>query len=148
VKLSADHNLIWNRACGSSDASRPGDRALRDAIELDGLIQNGGVAHGFDSADDWLDGVRGLEHFGLDDLAALLRELHAALPGEDAAEDVWERYAADADDRYDRLEDSDRLQAAMVARLASHPEEFAPITDADREAEARTQELLGRLMGG
>ncbi len=110
MRLDSDQTLIWNRACGGRDASGVGDRALRDAIGLDGLIQNGGVPNGFETAgDDWLDGVIGFEYFGLDD--------------------------------------SDRLQAAFVARLAAAPEDFEPIADADRAGEADTQELLGRLMG-
>jgi hypothetical protein len=113
---------IWNRATAPPppELERPGDRALQAIFFVDGQIMNGGLdsAVEYRSADEILRAADGFAYFGRDDVAALLREALEA--GDERIEQL--------DDRYSELVDRPGLLDRMFRdRLASHPEDFAPV---------------------
>lgn len=115
--MSDDDALaVWNRACGAlmdpDIELREGDRALVAAIELNGVIENGGVAT-LDEAENVDQGVAGLRWFGLDAAADLVERLQHLLAGGLSLVEL-EQAELDGNDQYAQLD----MSGALEERLA------------------------------
>ena len=123
--------LVWNRACDYDfQPHRPGDKALKAAIEFDGLTCNGGIGHTLDVSTETevREAVAAFRHLGLTDAARLVE--HAlALPDEGAREALTDQYyeltLGDGALRGSRRRDP--LGMAFERHYADHPDEYAPV---------------------
>ncbi len=120
---------VWNRAALENGGAGPleGDRALAATILTHGLIMNGGVLHAIDGleADEFENGCRGYEFFGLEGVAEQLRAA-ARLAAETAPMDTLE---AQLDRAYwQAVPDDAALAAAFETHFELHPEAYAPMT--------------------
>ena len=136
---------IWNRALTwpPPEFERPGDRALQAILIVDGQIMNGGLesAVEYRSPEEVRRAADGFAYFGQAEVAALLREaLAIAFPdgGEPYPDDRerilgelpepgHERLEALGDEYHERVDHVKLLDRVLRERLASHPEDFAPI---------------------
>jgi len=120
---------IWNRACaraGDPPAGAPvGDRMLTLAITLDGMIQANGIQQQWETWEDTAKGVEALRWFGLAEAADLVAA-GEELAGTDDLE-AAERFELEVEPRYYDLDTTTGLDEAFQQRLASHPEDFAPL---------------------
>lgn len=122
-------NAIWNRALEYGvDLTRPGDRHLRTAVTFDGSAENGGLlsaveSHLEDEEFPLAHVVSGLQYFGLTRTAALVVDARDRL--RDANDSVLEELELTLDPRYPV--DGEDLSGALEDKLATDPEDFAPL---------------------
>jgi hypothetical protein len=114
-----DADRVWNRACYREGAGlREGDLALGALLLVDGYVQNGGVCHAFDLADDELaKGIKGYEFFGLHELVAIIKPHR----GDEEAQFNARYYAF--------TKRPCQIRAKVEAMYKEHPERFAPIDE-------------------
>lgn len=115
--LLSDADRVWNRACDYDfEPSLSGDRALKQAIQFDGLTNNGGLGHSLDVLpdDDVREAVASFRHFGLSETAELV-ERALTLRDEGAREALTDRY-------YELTETV--LQPAFEQHYREHPDEY------------------------
>jgi hypothetical protein len=115
--LLSDADRVWNRACDYDfEPSRSGDRALKQAIQFDGLTNNGGLGHSLDvlPGEEVREAVASFRHFGLSETAELVER---AL----TLRDDGEREALT--DRYEELTQA-LLQPAFKRHYREHPDEY------------------------
>lgn len=126
---------VWNRAAEAWNPEtwqglRAGDRALAALLVVDGLVQNGGVAHAVEvlEPDATRLGVEGYRYFGLDTVADLIdmasaqksRLEVAPLKAQEEVELLWDR-------AYRELLPTDQaLVEAFGVVYANSPLDFAP----------------------
>ena len=111
---------VWNRACDYDfQPTLDGDRALKRAIQFDGLTCNGGLGHSLDvlSDEDVREAVKSFRYFGLLDTAHLVREA-LALPDEGMREALTDTY-------YELTEDA--LESAFERHYVEYPHEYEPV---------------------
>jgi len=137
---------IWNRACDrylAGSELRPGDEALRDALALRSVLENGGLAHALEvlGAAETRNAAAGFSYLGLRDVADVIRRAvevvgDAVLAADDHEREKLFRELPDAvDDRLEALQadydglvpDDDVLEEALRSHHAEHPDDFGPI---------------------
>jgi hypothetical protein len=116
---SAD-SLVWNRACDYDfQPERPGDRALKAAIQFDGLTCNGGLGHALDvrTDEEVREAVASFRYFGLMNAAQLV-EGAARLADEGEREALTDSY-------YELTQQA--LPEAFERHYAERPSEYDPV---------------------
>jgi len=120
---------IWNRALDYDvDLTTPGDQHLRAVLTFDGSAESGGLTS---AVETYLDDeefsvdqiLSGLEYFGLPTTAALVATARDRLA--EAEDSELEEMELSLDPQYPVV--GEDLSAALDAKLATHPEDFAPI---------------------
>ncbi|MEV7646394.1 hypothetical protein [Arthrobacter sp. NPDC089319] len=119
---------VWNRALDYEydGPLAEGDRALRDLLLLDGMVQNGGLLHAVEGLEppELAAALAGYRWFGLEVLADGI----AATAAEAAqAETLAQQEALEerADDLYSGEHGSDQIDPAFSTKLAERPDAFA-----------------------
>lgn len=123
-------DAIWNRAAESlldpTVPQRDGDRLLAAAIELDGILANGGVASLDEVAEeDVVRGVAGLRWFGLDAAADVVERYDGAFRAGGSLDELERAEITGNEDYPDDVEAG--LEAGLTRALVEHPESFAPL---------------------
>jgi hypothetical protein len=121
---------IWNRALESEPRpdARPGDIALANALQVDAVINNGGVLHAlgvFDEA-EMKAAIDGFTHLGRPDIAAVLRSGMEDAGRVESSPESAERLEAELDERYEAVADEEALEEMLARHHAVHPDDFAP----------------------
>ncbi len=115
-----DANDVWNRNADGACGELLGDQHLARAIAFDSHAQGDGVLDAVESLVGELlvgETMDAFAWFGLDDVAALIDDVAAAEADPDDA---------GPDDRFHRLDVTDRLSAALSERLRDDADSFAP----------------------
>lgn len=114
-----------------------GDVALWHALQVHGVVMNGGLAHGIEvfGCEPVQHAAAGWEYFGRRDVARLLRDALEVVQDMPDDPDARDRYFTDGwtEEQAERLEDlgdayadDDALDSAFRQQLRRHPEDFAP----------------------
>lgn len=134
-------NAIWNRACGElPDIARPGDRALRAALDFHGFVMNGGLDHALDVAGhDAEHAAAGWDHLGCRRGATIIRRALAAVPDMPSDPSARQEYFIDGlsdaqaetleamGEHYDELDADGVFEQAFLKHLRKKPDDFAPL---------------------
>lgn len=123
-----DADLIWNRAAMEDGGSAPlaGDLALASLLYAHGMAMNGGVLHAVECLEprELAAAQSGYRFFDLAAVAELLSHARATLD----ADDDLESQESLLDSAYARLIPDDSLVVdRFQQRLATHPDDFAPL---------------------
>jgi hypothetical protein len=144
-----DHEIeVWNRACDPDreQGMAEGDRALRDALFADGMINNGGMAHCLEVLGPARVAAAsgGYRTLGRPDIAELFDRASELAGGaiptdEEERQDYFLELAHQTHeqievlgDRYLDLATSESLDAMLSEQMALWPHRFAPVEGGDR----------------
>ncbi|MGB7207066.1 MAG: hypothetical protein WBD27_00260 [Pyrinomonadaceae bacterium] len=119
---------IWNRAALESggENAREGDLALSNLLFFHGMVENGGLGHGYDvlSDEELIAAIKGFRFFGLHELASFIEE--AAHLSEDEQEEMSWKYA-------ELVPTDEKLSDSFELYYSTNPEAFAPLQDANHQ---------------
>lgn len=131
--MSADADVVWNRACDpSAPSTRAGDAALAAVLLCHGMAMNGGLLHAVEGLEPQqrAAAAAGFRLFGLDAAADAVEDvarLAADLPDDDL--DAAERLEGEANRRYDAAlpAGDETVEHAFREHLRARPEAHAPL---------------------
>ena len=113
--------VVWNRACDYDyQPCRTGDKALKAAIQFDGLTCNGGLGHTLDvlTETEVREAVAAFRHLGLTEAARVVEDA-LALPDEGPREALTDRYFTST---------QGLLEMAFERHYVDHPDQYAPVS--------------------
>lgn len=128
TRMDVDASVeIWNRAASAGGGPTPGagDRALSSALRFHGMVMSGGLDHALDvlTTDEIAAAADSYRYLQLGPVADLIARAQAAFGRAD--DDALEQL----DDEYDDLVPEEQtLGDHFEAALATHPEDFAPVS--------------------
>ena len=119
---------VWNRAAMENGGSSPrrGDRALADALLVQGMMMNGGVDHCIEAVSDeeLVAAIEGFRYLGADELADVLSRARGLDIEDPKNQGAIERLNED----YGRAAPMDQVLVALFeSRFREAPEDFAPL---------------------